>query len=176
MVSWEQRHFITCFPWRTISDVPSWCSLVKVVQNCHWTPSSQPEHISWIVCEIKNHPTKDNRHRMFKRITSNSSESIFFLNAQSEFYHFRYVYWALSVCMHKGNPGLPMHRDVQVCTDVSCLSRELFTVPDSTVRADGATCWLLWGSVRPCLSSLKFFFSFRKVRTKDLLYDLFLFS
>ena len=79
MGSGVRWHFTPCVPGRTISDDLSWCSLVRVVRNCHSRPSSQPEHTSWTVHEIKNHPTKDNRHCVFKRIISNSWESTFSL-------------------------------------------------------------------------------------------------
>lgn len=104
------------------------------------------------------------------------SESIFFLKmccAQGNFYHFRNIYWAVSVCMWKGNPGPSVQREGQACTDMchASLSQEQFTgVLDSAVRANGATCWLLLGSARSYISAGQFFFSFREIRTRERLF------
>lgn len=131
MGSVVQWHFIPCVPWRTISDDLSWYSLVRVVQNCRSIPSSQPEHISWTVHEIKNHPTKDNRHWVFKIIVSNSSESIFSLKCVvkcSGWFLLFQKYLLSSECLQVWRQPMTVQREGQAGRNVchACLSPELF--------------------------------------------------
>ena len=147
-------HFTQCVPWRTISDDPSWYSLVRVVRNCHSSPSSQPEHISWTVHEIENHPTKDNRHCAFKRITSNSWESTFSLKCvkcSGWFLSFQ-EYSLSSKCLQVWRQPTTVcayRRGVWRLVSRLPVLGALQGVLDSTVRADSDTCWLFWDQSDP---------------------------
>lgn len=73
------------------------------------------------------------------------------------------------VCSVLRHPGPPVRRQGQAWTSAcqARLSEELLArVPSTTGRASGATCWLLWGSARPHVSSLLLLF-FREIRIKD---------